>query len=201
VLVGPAVLEAADGRRREPRCILAEQGGERLGEVAARDALQIEDRQQRLDRLRAAHVGWQDCRPEADAGGIVAGGPAVAHTRLPDGDRPDPGHHLALGQMAVAHEPPAASLGLEIGMAGEELRDLGLDRLRQQGPRSAAQDLGEPIFECSWLNQPDNVIVRHGISLLRWRSEVVKQPHDMPPSRFDPSPTSGDSSAHRGAPA
>src|SRR5262245_9660675 len=31
VLVGPAVLEAADGRRREPRCILAKQGGERLG--------------------------------------------------------------------------------------------------------------------------------------------------------------------------
>jgi hypothetical protein len=44
------------------------------------------------------------------------------------------------------------------------------------------------------LNQTHNVIVGHGISLLRWRSEVVKQPHDMPPSRFDPSPTSGDSS-------
>jgi hypothetical protein len=27
-----------------------------------------------------------------------------------------------------------------------------------------------------------HVIVRHGISLLRWRSEIVKQPHDMPPS-------------------
>src|SRR5262245_29999046 len=56
----------------------------------------------------------------------------------------------------------------------------------------------EPILKCSWLNQSDNVIVRHGISLLRWRSEVVKQPHDMPPSRFDPSPTSGDSSGSAG---
>jgi len=96
--------------------------------------------------------------------------------------------------MAVANQPLAASLRLEIGMAGEELGDLGLDRLRQQATRPAAQDLGEPVLECSWLNQTDNVIVGHGISLLRWRSEVVKQPHDMPPSRFDPSPTSGDSS-------
>jgi len=83
--------------------------------------------------------------------------------------------------MAVADEPLAASLRLEIGVLAKELGDLGLDRLGQQGPRSAAQDLGEPILECSWLNQLDNVIVRHGISLLRWRSEVVKQPHDMPP--------------------
>src|SRR6185312_239292 len=57
VLVLPAVLEAADGRRRESRRILAEQGGQRLREVAGRDTLQIQDRQQRLDGLRAAHVG------------------------------------------------------------------------------------------------------------------------------------------------
>src|SRR5438445_7735979 len=40
----------------------------------------------------------------------------------------------------------------------------------------------------------DDVIVGHGISLLRWRSGGVKHPHDMPPFRFAPSPTSGDSS-------
>ena len=32
------------------------------------------------------------------------------------------------------------------------------------------------ILEGPWLNQLDNVIVRHGISLFRWRSEVVEQP-------------------------
>src|SRR4051794_16628385 len=41
----------------------------------------------------------------------------------------------------------------------------------------------------------DDVIVGHGISLLRWRSGGVKHPHDMPPFRFPPSPTFGDSSA------
>src|SRR4051794_33273510 len=40
----------------------------------------------------------------------------------------------------------------------------------------------------------DDVIVGHGISLLRWRSGGVKHPHDMPPFRFPPSPTLGDSS-------
>jgi len=72
-----------------------------------------------------------------------------------------------------------------------------LDRLREQGTRPFAQDLGELVLEGSWLNQSDDVIVGHGISLLRWRSEVVKQPHDMPPSRFPPSPTSAHSSVEQ----
>jgi hypothetical protein len=95
----------------------------------------------RLDRLRAAQVGRQDRRREADAGGIVGAGLAVAHTRLADADRADAGHHFAPGQMAVADEPLAAILRLEIGMLGEELGDLGLDSLGQQGTRPAAQDL------------------------------------------------------------
>jgi hypothetical protein len=87
-----------------------------------------------------------------------------------------------------------AILGLHIGMPGEKIGNLGLHRLREQGACPVAQDFGELVVEGSWLNQSDDVIVGHGISLLRWRSEVVKQPHDMPPSRFLPSPTSGHSS-------
>src|SRR6202165_2461306 len=70
----------------------------------------------------------------------------------------------------------------------------GLDRLSEQGTCPVAQDFCELIVEDSWLNQMDDVIVGHGISLLRWRSGGVKHPHDMPPSRFPPSPTLGDSS-------
>jgi hypothetical protein len=47
----PTVLQAADGGCRQPGSVLAEQRRQRLGEVAGRDPLQIEDRQQRLDRL------------------------------------------------------------------------------------------------------------------------------------------------------
>src|SRR5712671_4250122 len=83
-------------------------------------------------------------------------------------------------------------------MLAEKVCDLGLDRLGQQGTRPTTQDFSELILDVSWLNQLDDVIVRHGISLLRWRSGGVKHPHDMPPSRFAPSPTFGDSSFHFG---
>jgi hypothetical protein len=79
-------------------------------------------------------------------------------------------------------------------MLAEKVRDLSLDRLGQQGTCPIAQDFCELIVEDSWLNQMNDVIVGHGISLLRWRSGGVKHPHDMPPSRFPPSPTFGDSS-------
>src|SRR5277367_6300564 len=83
-------------------------------------------------------------------------------------------------------------------MFAEKVRDLGLDRLGQQNTRPIAQDFGELILDVSWLNQLDDVIFGHGISLLRWRSGGVKHPHDMPPSRFPPSPTFSDSSSSSG---
>src|SRR5262249_5895537 len=64
----------------------------------------------------------------------------------------------------------------------------------QQSMRPIAQDLAQLIDECSWLDQFDDAIVGHGISLLRWRSGGVEHPHDMPPFRLTPSPTSGHSS-------
>src|SRR4030081_1359507 len=85
-------------------------------------------------------------------------------------------------------------LGLQIGMLAEKVGALGLDRLGEKGTCPVAQHFYELIVEDSWLNQMDDVIVGHGISLLRWRSGGVKHPHDMPPFRFPPSPTLGDSS-------
>src|SRR5881409_1762856 len=194
VLVEPAVLQSADGGCRQSGSILAKQRRQRLGEVASRNPLQVKDRQQRLDRLRAAHVGRQDRRREPDAARIGSRRLAIAYTRLADGDRTDTGHHLALRQVAVADDALVAVLGLQIGMLAEKVCDLGFDRLGEKGTCPVAQDFCELIVEDSWLNQLDDVIVGHGISLLRWRSGGVKHPHDMPPSRFPPSPTLGDSS-------
>jgi hypothetical protein len=55
-------------------------------------------------------------------------------------------------------------------MFGQKLGDLGFDRLGQQGARTIAQDLGQLVSEDPWLNQLKHVIVRHGVSLLQWRS-------------------------------
>src|SRR4051812_35070263 len=72
--------------------------------------------------------------------------------------------------MAMAHQPLAAVFGLSVGMAAEEGCDLGLDSLRQQGSRALAQNFGQRVGELCWLDQLDDIILGHGVSLLRWRS-------------------------------
>jgi hypothetical protein len=72
-----------------------------------------------------------------------------------DGDRTDPGHHLALRQVTVADDALVAVRGLQIGMLAEKVRDLGLDCLGQQSTRAITQDFGELIVGLSWLNQLD----------------------------------------------
>ena len=57
VLVRPGVLEPRDGRRRQPAGVRAEQGRQRLGEIAGGDALEVEDGDQRLQALRAPRKG------------------------------------------------------------------------------------------------------------------------------------------------
>ena len=41
---------------------------------------------------------------------------------------------------------------LQISISVEEIHNLGLDRMRKQCTRSIAQDIGELIGECPWLN-------------------------------------------------
>src|SRR5205807_2838715 len=106
----------------------------------------------------------------------------------------DAGHDLTLGQMPVAYQSPAAIIGELIGMAAEQARNLGLDRLRQKRSRAVAQNLGQRIAKSSWLRELENISVGHGVSLLRWRSGGVEHPHDTPPYPFLPSPTFAHSS-------
>src|SRR3954449_8871931 len=96
--------------------------------------------------------------------------------------------------MPVAHQAAAARLGLEIGMSMQEITNLRLKGLCQQGTCPAAQNLGERIREGPWLRKLENVSVDHGVSLLRWRSGGVEHPHDTPPYPFMPSPTFAHSS-------
>src|SRR4051812_15021240 len=72
--------------------------------------------------------------------------------------------------MAMAHQPLAAILGVRVGVAAEEGCDLRLDGLRQQGSGALAQNFGERVGELCWLDQLDDIILDHGVSLLWWRS-------------------------------
>src|SRR4051812_45319522 len=78
--------------------------------------------------------------------------------------------------MPMAHQPLAAVSGLSVGVAAEEGCDLRLDGLRQQGSRALAQNFGERVGERGWLDQLDDSILDHGVSLLRWRSGGLEHP-------------------------
>ena len=60
-----------------------------------------------------------------------------------------------------------------------------------------AQNLGQPVGQNPWLNQFDSVVVRHDISLLRWRSGGSNTPAICRLPRLTPSPTFGHSSRPR----
>src|SRR6266850_1980366 len=147
---------------------------------------------QHLKALRSPRVSRQDRRRVPNARALA--GFAVAHTRLANSDRADAGHDLAFRKMAVAHDALLARLRLEIGVLCEKLSDLRFDGLGQQRTRAAAQDLCQGIGKGPWLGELDDVTVRHGVSLLHWRSGGVEHHHDTPPYPVTPSPTSGHSS-------
>src|SRR4051812_28924327 len=192
MLVRPGFPEAGDARRGQPARIRAEQSRECVLKVAAGEAPEIQDRDQNFEALRAPGVGRQDrgCEPDAP----LTGPPAVANPWRTHANRPKAGDDLALGSVAVAHQPLAAILGVLVGVAGEEGCDLRLDGLRQQRSRTLAQNFGERVGESSWLDQPNDSILGHGVSLLGWRSGGLEHPHDTPPHPLTPSPTSAHTS-------
>src|SRR5712692_10660502 len=73
-------------------------------------------------------------------------------------------------------------------------------RSREQRAGTVAQNLGQRIGKTSWMGEPENVSVGHGVSLLQWRSGGVEHPHDTPPYPFTPSPTFVHSSRWMGSP-
>src|SRR5499427_7255073 len=188
---GPHLLEADDGRCRQTWRV-ADEGRQHFLEVAGRDSLQVEDRDQHLKALRSPRISRQDRWRVSDALAIARC--TVAHPRLANGDRADAGHDLALWKMAMADHALMALLGLEIRMLCEKLSNLRLDRLGQQRTRAAAQHLCQGVGEDPWLGELDDVTVGHGVSLLHWRSGGVEHHHDTPPYPVSPSPTSGHSS-------
>src|SRR5438309_7618755 len=77
VLFAPSLLEAPNGRGREPAGVPAEQCDQRVLKVAGRDPLEVEDRDQHLQALRPARVWRQNRRRKADALATFAA--AVTH--------------------------------------------------------------------------------------------------------------------------
>src|SRR4051812_38314612 len=145
LLARPGLLEAGDTRGGQPTRVRAEQRRQRVFKVAAGDALEVQDRDQNLEALRATGVGRQDRGREPDA--ALTSPSAVANPRRAHRNRAQAGHDRALGPMPMAHQPLAAVSGLSVGVAAEEGCDLRLDGLRQQRSRALAQNFGERVGE------------------------------------------------------
>src|ERR1700719_3337236 len=193
VLLAPRLLEAGDGRCRETGRVRADKRCQRFLEIAGRDALQVEDRDQHFQALRPPRVPRQDRWRIPDA--LALGSFAVAHPRLANADRADPGHDLTLREMAVAHNALLAGRGLQIGVLCKKLGNLRFDSLAQQRTRAVTQGFRQGIAEGPWLGELDHVTVGHSVSLLHWRSGGVEHHHDTPPYPVTPSPTSRHSSS------
>jgi hypothetical protein len=187
----PVALQPGDHRRRQVRGILAEQGRERLLEVAGRDPAQVEHRQQGLQARGPPCPARQDPGGEADAlFGLGRG--AVADLHALHLDRADAGLDGALGAMTVPDEPgPTIGQSL-LGQLGQEGFGLRLDRLGEQAAGTCTQHRGQRVVGHLGLRETDNgAILVHGVSL-SWRgSGRLVTRLDTPPSsdRRHPVPT------------
>lgn len=65
--------------------------------------------------------------------------------------------------MSVPHDPPPTIFGRAIGVAGEKIRYLGLDRSRKQRTRALTQNFGERISKGPWVLIPGQAAHRSGM--------------------------------------
>jgi hypothetical protein len=127
LLVLPLRRQPGDGRGRQARAG-AQELLERRTEVAARQTMQIQQRQNLRDLSRLARPGGQDRRaePQPLAGGLIDA--LVVDSRRPDRHRARRRHHLPRRVGAVAHHQPT-TVGIElIGVRIDVGSDLGLQR-------------------------------------------------------------------------
>jgi hypothetical protein len=124
----PVALQPGDHRRRQVRRLLAEQGSERLLEVAGRDPAQVQDRQQSIEAPGPSGPARQDLGGEANplAG---SGRGAVADLHPTHLDRADARLERAFRAMTVADEAGSTIGEPSIGHLGQKGFGFRLDRL------------------------------------------------------------------------
>src|SRR5262249_1214694 len=111
--------------------------------------------------------------------------PAIARLRLRHLDWPNARLDRTSGIVTVPDNPPAPVRQLEIGMPGEERRELRLHRLLDQALRAGPENFSQRIVDFFWLTERDNSILVHGVTLLREARAGWRQPRYA--AQFTPS--------------
>ena len=154
----PRLFQTAYGAGRQAHRIRAQDGGQGLGEVVGRDALEVKQGDQCLQGGRAAHVGGQDVAGEPPAV------PAVVHTGLGHCDIAQARLDRALGLMAVAHDHAASRLRItKVAVLCDVVADLRLDGHLEHLPGPLPQYLvqGRPGLLLDSLSASNAVILIH----------------------------------------
>jgi hypothetical protein len=137
VLLLPALLQPDDVRWTEPGRVGAKDGGECFFEVAGRDALEVKNGDQRIDARHAAQERREDLARELSLARLVA------YPRLRDGQRTDARQHLALGQVAVAHDLAPPGRVDRAGVLPKPFLDFRLHRGLQHATSALSDELVE----------------------------------------------------------
>src|SRR5437870_7844591 len=176
----PGFAQACDGAGREPAGFSrgANQCLQRLGEVIAGNALEIEPGNQFLDRLALAQVRRQNLGAEPLAPGFRP--PTITHPRLLDPNRPHARGDRTLRQIAVAHDLAMASVIHQMLAGGDPLAHFEIDGLREQPLSPIVKNLRQHIATAGrwkWEGVGDR-LVHGGVLLARvGRLGVVQQPN------------------------
>ena len=158
VLGAPDLFQPPDRAGGQPGSVRPEERGEGLAEVPRGDPLEIQPRQQLLERLRAPEVRGEDRRGETDRAS------PVAHPGGLDRNRADPGLDRTLRPIAIPDHPLAAHVIAHLPILCEKLRYFAFDGLDQQLSRSLPKDFGQCIPDSirdPWILQRHYCIVSH----------------------------------------
>ncbi len=110
--------------------ILAQERAQGFGEIAAGDAAQVEDRQDRVEGPGSAREPGQQRGRETDA--FLSGAGPVTDLGAPHRHRADPGKDLAFRPPAMADQALAPVLGFQVTVIGQEGIDLGFNGMRKK---------------------------------------------------------------------
>jgi len=181
ILALPLGRQPRDHRRRQVRRVLAQQGRQRLLEIAGRDVAQVQHRQQRIQAPGAPRPQWQDRRVEPDPL-AVTGRPAVPYLRPRDLHRSDAGRNRSGRAVTMPHDTGAPVGKLQILHRGKKRLDFDLHGLRQKLPRASAQNIGQWIVDLVGLTKGNNIAsLVHGASLSLRGSGRLDTRLDTPP--------------------
>jgi hypothetical protein len=160
-------------------------------EVSGRDAMQIKNRQKRIQAPGLACPQWQDRRGEPDPL-AVAGSSAIPNLHPGDLDSTDPRLDREFGTMTVPNNTVPSISKLEVLHGGEERLSFQLDSLPEQLSRTRLQDIGQWIIDLVVVTKTYNIAsLVHGVSLSLRGSGRLDTRLDTPPISLRNHPVSG----------